>query len=154
MTTEAQETMPPVPAEPATEAEATEQPKGNREAAKYRTQLRDTESKLAEAHTTSEALQNKLGTLNRMFVEHLAATGLKDPADLWRYGADLEAMLTDEGTPDPEKVTAAVQDLLTERPHLTSRPTPKPDPSQGARGANPIGTKDPVGDALSAAMGR
>lgn len=154
MTSQTPETAVPTPADPSAETEAAEAPKGNREAAKYRTQLRETEAKLAEVTSSAETVTGKLGNLNRMFIEHLAADGLKDPADLWRYGADVDALLTEDGTPDPDKVNAAVQDLLTERPHLTTRPTPKPDLSSGARGQMNYGPKDPVGDALSAAMGR
>jgi hypothetical protein len=54
---------------------------------------------------------------------------LADPSDL-RPSADL---LDDDGLPDPAKIDAAIEVLLTAKPHLASR-TPRGDVGQGARG--------------------
>jgi len=58
-----------------------------------------------------------------------AATGkLADATDL-PYD---EEMLDDDGVPDPDKVLAAVEDLLGRKPHLGAR-RPRGDVGQGAR---------------------
>lgn len=147
------ETAEPVQAEQTTETEAPEaSSKGNGEAAKYRVRLRETEAQLAEAATNAEALTGKMADLSKAFIEKLAGSDLVDPADLWRYGADPASMLTEDGLPDPEKVQEAVKAITVERPHLSRPRTPRPDPSQGARGIAPTTSKDPFGDALNKAL--
>ncbi|MCQ1999541.1 hypothetical protein [Arthrobacter zhaoxinii] len=126
--------------------------KGNREAAKYRTRLRDTEAKLAETTATTEGLTGKLNTLSKAFIEQLAGGYLLDAADLWRHGADPADMLTEDGLPDPEKVQEATSAILAERPHLAAPRTPRPDLSQGAHGFTMVGSGDPFGDALNRAL--
>lgn len=74
----------------------------NREAAKYRTRLREVE---AERDTLAE----QVTTLQRAEAERLAAAHLKNPAGLWAAGADLPALLADDGTVDPDKVAAAAK---------------------------------------------
>jgi len=65
----------------------------------------------------------------RLVTAHAAATGrLADPDDL-PYDP---ALLDEDGLPDPERVTAAVDDLLNRKPHLASR-TPRGDISQGVQ---------------------
>ena len=66
--------------------DGTEAGKGNREAAKYRTQLREAEAKLTDATTASQTLTGKLTTLSKAFIEQLAGSDLRDAADLWRHG--------------------------------------------------------------------
>jgi hypothetical protein len=62
--------------------------------------------------------------------EVVADGRLADPADLLD-GADTAALLGDDGAPDPEKVKAAVADLLTCKPHYAKRISG--DVGQGAR---------------------
>jgi hypothetical protein len=69
---------------------------GNREAAKYRRQLRDAESQ-------RDALSDRLLTLQRREAERLAAEHLADGADMWRDGLDLAALLDDHGNLDPRQ---------------------------------------------------
>ncbi len=58
-----------------------------------------------------------------------AATGrLADPTDL-SYD---EELLDEDGVPDPDKVLAAVEELLKRKPHLAAR-RPRGDVGQGAR---------------------
>lgn len=54
---------------------------------------------------------------------------LADPSDL----AMSDALLDDDGIPDREKVLAAVDELLTRKPHLAAT-RPVGDVGQGARG--------------------
>lgn len=66
---------------------------------------------------------------------YAGATGrLADPSDL----AYDEALLDDDGLPDPAKVRAAVDTLLERKPHLASR-RPVGDVGQGARPDGPDG---------------
>lgn len=72
----------------------------NREAAKYRRRLRDTEADRDRLATQVEALQ-------RAEIDRLAtAEGIK-PEALWASGANLAEMLTTDGTVDPDRVTIA-----------------------------------------------
>ncbi len=59
---------------------------------------------------------------------------LADPADLLD-GADATALLDDDGTPDPEKIKAAVSGLLARKPHYAKRISG--DVGQGARPGPP-----------------
>lgn len=152
MTTAPAEPTQPTPSEPTTETEAPESGKGNAEAAKYRTRLREAEAKLTDATTASQTLTGKLTTLSKAFIEQLAGSDLRDAADLWRHGADPADMLTEDGLPDPEKVQEATQAILAERPHLGSPRSPRPDLSQGARGFTQAASGDPFGDALNKAL--
>ena len=93
-----------------------------REAAKYRRQLRETETALEAARETATAAQ-------RALVEHLAQTaGRIRPAALWASGADLADLLDDSGNVDPGKVAQAA-DVAARDLGLTR--TPRPDPTQG-----------------------
>lgn len=99
---------------------------GNKEAAKYRRQLRDT-----EAHR--DALSERLSTMQRREVERLAAEHLVDPADIWRDGAELAALLDDGGNLDAVKVAEAARATVTAHRHWAAPPTPKrhPDSRRG-----------------------
>ncbi|MEE2852234.1 MAG: hypothetical protein VX424_06220 [Actinomycetota bacterium] len=72
----------------------------NREAARWRTKLRDTEAERDVLATQLEAMQ-------RAAVDsHVTAMGMK-PAALWAAGANLEDLLDENGVPDLKKVEAA-----------------------------------------------
>ena len=55
---------------------------------------------------------------------------LADPSDLLD-GADHAALVDDDGAPDPDKVKAAVSELLARKPHYAKRISG--DVGQGAR---------------------
>jgi hypothetical protein len=80
--------------------------------------------------------------------EVVADGRLADPADLLE-GADTAALLGDDGAPDPEKVKAAVTELLGRKPHYAKRISG--EVGQGARPGRPergaVGDH-PVPDAL------
>lgn len=121
--------VPPAPdAEPAADAEEqAETP--NREAAKYRRQLRETE-------TRATALAERLEVVQRREVERLAATDLAAPADLWLTGPDLPDLLDEAGDVDPAKVATAVTAVLAGRPGW-ARPDGPPTYDGGARRSAP-----------------
>lgn len=97
-------------------AETDEQePSPNREAAKYRRELRDTQSE-------RDALQARIDQQDRAAAETLAGQQLASADDLWRYGVELDSLRGDDGSLDPEKVTAAVTELATARPYLAGVP--------------------------------
>lgn len=87
-----------------------DQPNPNREAAKYRRQLRDTE-------TERDTLRTRLETLQRGEIERLAGRHLADPADFWRDGAQLADLLDDDGNVSPDKVTAAATAIAEAHAH-------------------------------------
>ncbi|ONM47168.1 hypothetical protein [Nocardia donostiensis] len=100
----------------------TEQQSGNREAAKYRRQLRDTE-------TERDQLRERVTAYERAEVERLVADHLADPADLWVAGTELDALRGKGGAVDPEKVKAAVAELLEQRPHWRKHRPPIAPPA-------------------------
>ncbi len=85
-------------------AQATDPPEGtgegNREAAKYRTKLRDAEAE-------RDQLASAVATYQRRDAEALVGERLLSPADLWVAGAKLEDLLAEDGTVDKAKVDAA-----------------------------------------------
>ncbi|NTY57950.1 hypothetical protein [Mycolicibacterium sphagni] len=83
---------------------------GNREAAKYRRQLRDAEA-------ARDSLSERLSALQRREAERLAADHLADGTDVWRDGLDLAALLDDSGDLDPAKVAASAQAARKAHPH-------------------------------------
>jgi len=118
--------------QPATD-ETTDDPaeeKPDREAAKYRRRLRETE---AERDRLTEAL----GVYRRRDAEQAAeAAGLLRGADLFDLGTDLADLLAEDGTVDTGKVNAAAAALLEERPHWRA---PKPSLDLGI--GSPVTTK-------------
>ena len=108
-----------------TTAEAPEaQTAQNREAAKYRRRLRETEAQL-------DTVAGRLAVLQRAEAESIAARRLADGADLFRDGADLAALLDDEGHVDPVKVSALAKDIAEQHPHWVKKALP---PKQIRRG--------------------
>jgi hypothetical protein len=138
--------------EPAEDMQETETPdtgedtaddaKVGAEAAKYRRRLRDTESE-------RDALAERLSGYQRREAERLAAEHLVRADDVWLAGADVAAVLGDDGEVDPAKVAAVAKTVLDGRPQLGTawRPRPKPDDAQGAFRGKP-GTS--WGDVLKA----
>ncbi len=59
---------------------------------------------------------------------------MADGSDLARFGVNVDDLFDDDGQVDPDRVTAAVNALLAQRPHLQARRSPRPDRSQGSRG--------------------
>lgn len=92
-----------------------------REAAKWRTKLRDAESRIAELTRDSEtkvgALTARVEHMQRNEVQRLVADRLADPADVWRDGAQLADVLDENGDVDPAKVNDLVGGLLQAHKH-------------------------------------
>ena len=97
-----------------------------REAAGYRTRLRDTE-------TERDQLRQRLDALERGEVERLAAgAGMSTPTDLWLLVRDLDELRVD-GALNPDRATERIANILSERP---SWRTPRPDFGSGSRLSN------------------
>lgn len=75
---------------------------GNKEAAKYRRRLRETEGERDTLRAQVEALQ-------RAAVEQAAGKHLRKPAGLWASGVTPAELVDDSGNVDPEKVEAAAR---------------------------------------------
>lgn len=103
---------------------------GNSEAARYRRQLRDTEAQ-------RDQLADRLTAYERTDAER-HADRLADPRDLWTAGVELDDLRNEDGTIDPEKVRAAADQVLVDRPHWAKSRTPAPDRRQGGVGT-PVG---------------
>jgi len=104
----------------------------NREAAKYRRKLRETEQE-------RDQLRERLDATHRGLVEQQAADLFADPSDLF-HAASLDDMRGDDGLIDTEKASAEMERVLAEKPHWR-RVQPEPEPDgfpdvvQGPRGA-------------------
>lgn len=112
--------------------------------AKLRGEAKSLRGRLRDTEAERDTLRDQLDSLRRAeVVRH--ATGenaLADGGDLERAGVQVADLLGDDGTVDPVKVGVAVQKVLADRPHWAHRPPtrPRPDPSQGVRGAAPDGS--------------
>ena len=97
----------------------------SREAAKYRTRLRESEASLTAA-------TERIAALQRAEAERLASTHLAEPGDVWALGGKELADLLDPETGDvsAELVTALAESIAKARPGLR-KPSRAVDPSQG-----------------------
>jgi hypothetical protein len=114
----------PTPAAPESEPE----PGTNREA-RYRKQLRETE-------TERDTLRERVAAFQRSEAERLS--NLEKPAALWATGLEVSEVLTEDGQIDPAKVAAAAQ--LAHEQLGASRPVrvPSANPAQGASAVVPV----------------
>jgi len=99
----------------------------SREAARYRTQLREVEAQ-------RDQLREQLDRHQRIEVERLAGgAGLAVGADVWTFGATLDTLRGEDGSIDAETVTGLVREIIQNRPGLR-------DPKIGDLGAGRGGT--------------
>lgn len=129
-TTTTPETAPTEQSNAATEAD--QQQDNNREAAKYRRQLRDAEAQ-------RDQLAARLQTMQRTEVERLVADQLAKPAALWAAGVQLADLVNEAGDIDPAKVAIAVTAAI--------------DALGLSRGADPTFTTGAQGHAVAPAAG-
>ena len=94
-----------------------------KEAAGYRTKLRETETKLERAEA-------RISDYDRAEVERQVGDRLQNPSDLWLTGVQLDELRGEDGSLEPEKVKAARDKVIEEHPHWQK---PAPDFGQGAR---------------------
>lgn len=103
--------------------------RASRQAAAYRRQLREVEAE-------RDSVQARITALQRQQVERLASERLAVGADLFDIGgADLANLLNDDGDLDETAVTAALDELLKERPRL-ERTRPPQNFGQGRLGSS------------------
>lgn len=96
----------------------------NREAAKWRKQLREVEAE-------RDALTARVEAMNRSEAERHASRLLTKPAAMWAAGADLTDLLDDSGAVDPAKVEQAAQRAAEELGATSPRRGPVlPDPGK------------------------
>lgn len=87
---------------PDTEPQVEEETKsGNREAAKYRTKLREVEAEL-------ETSRGRLVAQQQAHVELMAGRMLDKPEVLWTTGVEVDALLDDDGMIDQGKLVEAI----------------------------------------------
>ncbi len=103
------------------ESSAAEPDTGGGRAAGYRQRARvaeDTASWLvAERDQQLTGLRQQVEAFQRADVERIAATHIRDGADLWSTGVTLDELLGDDGRVAAEKVSELAQDLAVEKPH-------------------------------------
>lgn len=84
----------------------------NREAAKWRTKLRETETALT-------AMQERVTAMQRAEVERLASEHLADGSDVFKLGdIELANVLNETGDVDADAVTTVAQGIVESRPGL------------------------------------
>lgn len=93
------------------------------EAVKHRFDKKEAEAKAKEAN-------------KRLLDARVEALGqdMADPHDLFAWTA-AEGLLGEDGFPDDEAIKAAIENLLTQKPHLRTRDA-RGDIDQGGRGEN------------------
>lgn len=127
------------PVTPVTPVENEQEPEddgknpANREAAKYRRQLRETETQVT-------ALEARVDALTRATVETAAAKVLKDGASIWGAGATPDQFVGEDGRVDAVAVEAAANALAGQ---FSPKPKPGYVPAQGTGAA---GTKGDAAD--------
>lgn len=103
-TDDGQETAPPPEAQE--DDQAVERGhNGNREAAKYRRQLRDTEAE-------RDAVVGRLEAAQRALIE--GQLGNLNAAAFWKLHPDIVPLLDESGMPNPKKVTEAAAQVFTD----------------------------------------
>jgi len=116
------------------EPEAPEQePDDDNRLSKVRAEAQGLRGRLRDTEAERDGLAERVAAFQRAEVVRLA-TGkdqMADGSDLFRAGVDQATLLGDDGSVDPERVQAAVTDVLTARPHWRHRTSPKADHSQG-----------------------
>lgn len=144
---------------------------GNREAAKYRRQLRDTEAARDTLQATLQATRQTLldkSLADYMTVEYFPTQGniphtpdgepkpmsakirLKYSSDFAQFtGQGIETLLSEDGTLDNDKVESALVELWQQRPELFDDATSGVVPEIGQTPSNPI----KFGDDFTAAFG-
>lgn len=91
---------------------ADDKPSANKEAARYRVKLRETEAKL-------EAAEARVTTLMKRAAESHVADKLSVPSDLWDVGkANIADLLDDNGDLDTDALDDLVGEMLSARPGL------------------------------------
>lgn len=91
-------------------------PKAGSEAARWRTQFRDAETRLTAA-------QGRIDGFLRADAERIAGAHLDNAADLFEIGkVDLSDLLDEGGNVDPDKVSDASTALVADRPKLAATP--------------------------------
>lgn len=89
--------------DPEPDDQADEDTPPSRQAAKWRTKFREAETRIGELATQVEALQ-------RHHIESLLTNEDITPKAFWRL-AELKDMISDDGFPDPAKVSAAARGI-------------------------------------------
>lgn len=122
-TTDTQEATP--------DAEQPDKAAESREAAKYRTRLRDTEAE-------RDTLQEQLTAARKQIVESMS--GLHRPDALWAAGVDLDTLIDDEGRINPMAVREAVT-VASDTLGLARRPTGPHSSAFGSVTGEPVTPK-------------
>jgi hypothetical protein len=94
----------------------------DKEAARYRRRLRETESE-------RDGLAERLQVIQRGDAERIAASKMADPADLWRDGAQLADVLDDAGQVDTDLLDGLIGTVLGSHPHWRRQVHPAAAPA-------------------------
>ena len=121
---------PDVPAGSGTDTDLEDTGRGNPEAARYRKQLRATQ-------VENTVLQARVDQMIRNRIQDYAAEHLADGNDIWREPRDIADLCDDTGLPDPGRVRAHVDALISTHPHWGRRRPATPAASAVTSDASP-----------------
>lgn len=97
------------------------QNRASREAARYRTALREAEARIAQ-------LEGNLGALQSRVLQDAMKGKLIDPGDFEKF-VSRESIVDEQGNLDGDKVKASLEALVKEKPHLAVPAVPAPRPA-------------------------
>jgi hypothetical protein len=112
----------------------------NKEAAKWRTHFRASETRLQAAADEVARMQNIVEGMWKAEVERLASAKLDAGEDIWLGGAQVDDLLDGEDRVDPAKVAQAVDKLLARRPNWGVAKPPVRNFASGASNSRPAGS--------------
>lgn len=111
----------------------------------------ETEEQRTQREAESAALAKANTRILKAEVRALATGKLSDPSDALTF-LDLDQFeVGDDGDVDQQEIEEAISDLLDRKPYLAAQSgskSPRPDPSQGARGAAEASTAQQFADAF------
>lgn len=113
------------PADDSTKDDQGQEESPNREAAKYRRQLRTAQKDL-------EATQEQLTAARRQLAE--SASGLTHPAGLWAAGTEVDSLFGDDGSLNREALATATQEAVVKLGLRMGGRPPRPNPAQNGPG--------------------
>lgn len=112
----------------------------------------ETEEERAQREADHAAITKANAKILKAEVRALASGKLSDPSDALTF-LDLDQFeVDDDGDVDQQEIEEAISDLLDRKPYLSAQSGPKsprPDPSQGARGAAETSTAQQFADAIN-----
>ena len=118
----------PDPEAPAAEADEADTATEAADGSKLAAEARKWRKQYQQARGENEALAATVTGLQRQIVDNAIAGKVADLDDWWS-AVDVADLLADDGTVDPGKIAAQLDNLLAAKPHWGKRPAPAAAPA-------------------------